>query len=236
MAPLIGITTYAQDDDGHFMLPRDYSDCVRKAGGIPVHVPPGETRFDELLAKLDGIIIAGGGDLDPSHYGGEDHDTIYGVDAEKDTLELELARRVIDCEMPTLAICRGSQIINVAQGGTIIPHLPDVVGDSIQHRLPPGKPIEHPVRVVAGSRLASILQATEFSAASWHHQAIDQVGRGLTAVADAADGTIEALEMPDHPWLIALQWHPEITAASDPIQQRVFADFIRATMEPRGTS
>jgi putative glutamine amidotransferase len=129
---------------------------------------------------------------------------------------------VVESGLPTLGICRGLQLLNVALGGTLVEHLPDVVGESVPHRaLPPG-PVAHPVQIEPDSQLAHILQAGQVETASWHHQAPAQVAPPLKVTATAPDGTLEALEMPNHPWLIAVQWHPELTAAEDATQQRLF--------------
>lgn len=226
--PVIGITTYGRDAQNQFVLPAEYVDAVRRAGGLPVLLPPGEFGVDQWLRLTDAIILAGGGDIAPTRYGGGEHASIYMVDAERDAVEVELARAVVASGHPTLGVCRGTQVLNVALGGSLHAHLPDVVGESVLHRLPPRQPCDHVVRVVAGSRTAQVFGREEFSAASWHHQAIDRLGSGLTITAHAADGTIEAVEMPDHPWLLAVQWHPELTAAADPLQQRVFDTLVAA--------
>lgn len=226
--PVIGITTYGRDEDNRFRLPCLYVDCVRRAGGLALLIPPGDEPSDELFALLDGVILAGGGDLDPAHYGGLPHETIYSVDAERDQSELALARRLVASSVPTLGICRGHQVINVALGGTLHPHLPDIVADRVQHRLPPREPTEHAVTVAEESRLASLLGETTFIAASWHHQAIRDLASGLLPVAEAPDGTIEACEMQSHPWLFTVQWHPELTAHASPTQQRLFEALVEA--------
>jgi putative glutamine amidotransferase len=226
--PIIGITTYGRDEDSRFRLPCLYVDCVRRAGGAVVLIPPGDDSNDEVLAVVDGIILAGGGDMDPAIYGGRNHETIYSVDAERDHTELALARRIIGTDVPTLGICRGHQVLNVAMGGTLHEHLPDVVGDTVPHRLPPREPTEHGITVDPQSRLAAILGESHFSAASWHHQATRDVAAGLTVVARAPDGTIEACEMPGHPWLFTVQWHPELTAHGSPTQQRLFDALVDA--------
>ena len=232
--PLIGITTYGRDPAKGFSLPAEYADAVRRAGGIPVLVPPGEPHLAELLSRLDGLILTGGGDLDPDLYRGSKHETIYNVDAERDATEIALTKQAVNSGVPTLGICRGAQVINVALGGTLIEHLPDVVGESVQHRSPPRQPALHPVTVQPASRLAEILFCpAEINPASWHHQAIRQAAPCLAVVAQAPDGTIEAVEMLDHPWLIAVQWHPELTASDDPTQQRLFDDLIKAAAELR---
>jgi len=232
--PVIGVTTYARDEANRFTLPSEYVDSVRRAGGLPVLIPPGEKEIDGLLASLDGILLAGGGDIAPEYYGGRHHETIYSLDPERDRTELEIAKRVIDSGMPTLAVCRGCQIVNIALGGTLHEHLPDVVGEKVLHRLPPREPTPHAVTVDAESELAGILGAVEISPASWHHQAIRDVGRGLKVVAQAEDGIVEAMELPEHPWMICVQWHPELTAADDVTQQLLFDVFVKKSTELTG--
>jgi putative glutamine amidotransferase len=149
-------------------------------------------------------------------------ETIYGVDADRDANEFELALAAIEDDLPTLCICRGTQILNVALGGSLHAHLPDVVGEEVLHRLPPRVPTPHAVAVAPECRLAGILGAHEIEPISWHHQAVDRLGRGLEVVARAPDGIVEALELPDHPRLVAVQWHPEMSAERDATQQRLF--------------
>ncbi len=226
--PIIGITTYGRDEDGRFRLPDVYVDAVRRAGGIAVMIPPGDDPWDELFELIDGLIFAGGGDVEPTLYGGHLHEAIYGVDSERDRSELALARRVATSELPTLGICRGHQLVNVALGGTLHEHLPDVVGDAVVHRLPPREPSEHAITVDAKSRLAGILGESNFAASSWHHQAIREPAQGLVAVARAPDGTIEGCELKTHPWLFTVQWHPELTAHASATQQRLFDALVDA--------
>lgn len=222
----IGITTYARDEEGRYSIPGLYLDAVRAAGGIPILLTPGETQVESLLSQVNGLLLAGGGDVNPDRYGSSGHPEVYAVDEERDVLEFKLVSWALEQQLPLLGICRGLQVINVALGGTLIEHLPDVIEDKTAHCLVPRAPTEHAIKLAADSRLAGIYQETHFSAASWHHQAIGDVAPGLTIVGRAPDGTIEALEMANHPELIAVQWHPELTAATDPIQQRIFATFI----------
>lgn len=226
--PLIGITSYGRDENNRFSLRAEYVDAIRRAGGLPLLLPPGEPHWKELFLHFDGLLLAGGGDIDPTLYGGIQHQAIYMVDPERDQVELALVKNAVDVQLPTLGICRGSQVINVALGGTLIEHLPDVVGDVVPHRLVPGQYARHPVSVTQGSNLANILDQTETMGASSHHQAIRAAAPSLQVVAKADDGIIEAVEMTGHPWLIAVQWHPEITAAEDPAQQRLFNAFVQA--------
>lgn len=220
--PLIALTTYGRGADNRYTLPAEYLDAVRRAGGVPVLIAPGEPHWEAILDVVDALILSGGGDIDPSRYDGKRHETSYAIDQERDELELELGRRVIVSGMPTLGICRGAQILNVIQGGKLIEHIPDEFGEKVLHRAPPREPVMHSVKLKPGSRLAKILGRDEFDAASWHHQALRGAAAGFEAVAHAPDGTIEAIEMPSHPWLIAVQWHPELSAASDPLQQKLF--------------
>ncbi len=226
--PLIGITTYAANENGEVTLPQDYVDSVRRAGGIPILIAPGESQTGELLDRLDGMILAGGGDICPTCYEGEAHDSVYMVDVERDTMELQLANQLVERDVPTLAICRGFQIVNVMLGGTLHAHLPDEVGEAVLHRAPPRKPIPHAVSIDAGSRIAQIMGASQVEPMSWHHQALNSVAPQLAVVARAPDGIIEAADLPSHRWFVGVQWHPEITAGIDVTQQRLFDELIRA--------
>jgi putative glutamine amidotransferase len=231
--PLIGITTYGRKK-GRFRLPADYVDAVRRAGGVPVLLPPGEGSVDDLLARLDGVVLSGGGDVDPVHYGGDSaHPAVERIDAERDTFELAIARAVADRGVPSLSICRGCQVLNVALGGTLHEHLPDVVGDSVAHRPSGDEHVRHAVEIEPGSHLAGVMNTSSSSPVSSHHQAPDRVPPLLRVVARAADGTVEALELPGHPWLVAVQWHPEMSAAEDSEQQRIFDRLVGAAKERR---
>lgn len=230
-AARIGITTYARNEEGNFRVPCEYIDAIRRAGGLPVLLPAGETRVGELLGPLDGLLMVGGGDISAALYQGDEHETAYGVDEERDRFEFQLARAVIERQLPTFGICRGIQVLNVVLGGTLHKHLPDSVGEDVLHGLPPRLVTEHALRVAEDSLLAKIMGQLEFVATSWHHQAIDRPADNLTPVAWAADGVIEAVEMTTHPWLVAVQWHPELTAAEDPLQQRLFDKFVLASQQ-----
>jgi len=225
-SPLIGVTTYGIDGEGDYRLPSLYIECIRRAGGSPLLIPPGETHLEEILAAVSGIVLAGGGDIDPKHYHGIQHETVYGINAERDLSEIRLARYLLIKQIPTLAICRGTQIINIALGGTLIEDLPSEIGTHTVHRLLPRKSIEHDIEIASGSKLASIIKQNKITAASWHHQAIRKVAENFAVVATAPDGTIEAIESDMHPELVAIQWHPELTASRDPIQQLLFDELI----------
>jgi putative glutamine amidotransferase len=236
--PLIGITTYGRQEAYPFSLPGTYLDAVRMAGGVPVLLPPGESDPARLLEPLDGLIIPGGGDIDPSLYNGESHPTIYSVDSERDSFELNLAEFALENDIPILGICRGLQIMIVVSGGNLIPHVPDVYGTSVNHRLEPEpgmrKATEHMVKIRSQTRLAKIVQTSEISVVSWHHQAVDTLPSGFCAVAHAVeDGVVEAVEHQFHPWAIGVQWHPELSA-NDPNHQRIFRGFVEATHNKKG--
>jgi putative glutamine amidotransferase len=226
--PRIGLTTYGRDDATRYGTPLEYVDAVRRGGGSVVLLPPGEADPLAHADELDGLILIGGGDVNPSRYGGAGHPAVYNVDDERDEHEFALARYALQHDLPTLAICRGMQIVNVLLGGTLHAHVPDVFGDSVLHRAPPRAATSHAVRVEAGSRLANTVGADEFECVSWHHQAIDTVAADFAVVACAPDALIEAVELPSHPWLIGVQWHPELTASTDPAQQRLFDGFVDA--------
>lgn len=223
-SPILGVTTYAPRTDlARYSLPVAYVHAVRRAGVLPWLIAPGEPRLEELLPHLDGLLLTGGGDLDPALYDGAAHPTLYGIHRERDDMELDLARLAFERGLPTLGICRGCQVVNVAFGGSLIEHLPDEVGDGLAHRgTGPGTSARHAVELASGSRLAAIVGSGRTETSSSHHQAIRRLAPGLEVTARAPDGTIEAVERRDHPFYLAVQWHPEETAAEDPGQQRLF--------------
>ncbi len=227
LSPLIGLTSYGVDDRGRVNLPQEYVSAVVRAGGMPVLIPPGQPDLDALLERIDGFLLAGGGDLHPRWYGGREHLALYGLNEERDRTELDLARRVLEERRPTFAICRGLQVVNVALGGSLHVHLPDVFGESVLHRAPPREPIPHSVRVDPESRLFGHMRSAQIEPMSWHHQALDELAPGLRPVAWAADEVVEAVEREGHESFLGVQWHPELTASEDPTQHRLFEEFLR---------
>jgi putative glutamine amidotransferase len=191
-------------------------EAVWRAGGEPCSLHPAPYDAAARLARFDGLLLPGGGDLDPARYGATDaHDTVYDVDAAQDACDLALARAAVEGGVPTLAICRGLQVVNTAFGGTLEQ---DMGGPEREHRH-----LVHPVAVEPASRLAAALGAEKATASCYHHQRVARPGAGLTPTAHAADGTIEALELAaPKGWFLAVQWHPEDTADSDPAQQALF--------------
>jgi putative glutamine amidotransferase len=208
---------------GGYGVPENYVDAVRRAGGVATLVLPGDARSStELLDRFDGIVLVGGGDVEPWRYGQDPHAQLYGTEPDRDALELDLLREADHRDLPTLCICRGMQLMNVAFGGALIQHLPD------DHRFEPhGTPsgadgLLHEVVVTPGSRTAIAARAERLSCSSHHHQGIERVGAGLTATGRSADGLVEAIERDGDGWLVGVQWHPEDTAAEDPAQQGLF--------------
>jgi putative glutamine amidotransferase len=228
--PLVGITTYHRDGGARprFQLPSAYVDAVRGAGGIALLLAPGDERPAELLGAVDALLLCGGGDLDPELFGASPHPSQYSTCAERDLFDLELARAAVQRALPLLAICRGMQVLNVALGGSLHVHLPDAVGEGVAHRASQEEPTRHAVRLDPASHLARIFGVASLSVASWHHQGVARLGRGLQAVAWAEDGTVEALELEGRPEVLAVQWHPELQIEGKSPQLRLFAALVQA--------
>jgi putative glutamine amidotransferase len=229
-APLVALTTYhlgpgqVRDWDGAHALPSRYADVLHRAGARSALLPPGQpSPAEELLAPFDGLLLAGGGDVDPARYGAAAHPAQGGLDPARDELELELARAAVRLDLPVLAICRGMQVLNVALGGTLLQHLPDLPG-LLEHRNK-AEPAGHGVRVEPGSHLAAALGRLDGQVHSDHHQAVDRLGDGLRAVAWSPDGLVEGIER-DQGWTLGVLWHPESTAHGDPTQQRLLGAFV----------
>ncbi|HET8929410.1 MAG TPA: gamma-glutamyl-gamma-aminobutyrate hydrolase family protein [Acidimicrobiales bacterium] len=212
-------------------LPTYYLDAIHEAGGIGASViyqDPDAVDVDAFLARFDALMVTGGLDVDPALYGQEPHPETGGFDTTSDRWEIALidaARRV---EMPVLAICRGQQLLNVAQGGTLHQHLGELPGVG-SHGIPDGGGgTPNAMSVEPDSRLAEAIGTEDVVGRCHHHQAVDEVGADLVVTARTADGVIEGLEIPDDRWTVAVQWHPEDSARNDPIQQRLFEAFVRA--------
>lgn len=231
LLPRIGITAEERGPAGELILPVHYTDAVQRAGGLPVPIAPWRPADLALLPTLDGLILAGGGDIEPDRYASPGHPAIHEVDPERDAGEYALLAGARARGLPVLGICRGAQLINVALGGALHEHLPDVLSGAVQHVGEPPCFVPHRVQIAPNSLLAEILGALQVEPASWHHQAASTLAPGMVAVAWAQDGCIEAVEFAEpaqQPWLAAVQWHPERTAAEDAIQQRLFAALVAA--------
>jgi putative glutamine amidotransferase len=207
---------------GGYGVPENYVDAIRRAGGHPVLVLPGEDLSAEaLLDRVDALVLVGGGDVEPARYGGSSDDHTYGVERDRDGLEIDLLLVADAGEVPTLAICRGMQVMNVAFGGTLIPHLPDRPG-MLAHGTPSGEDRRtHLVKAAPDSLLAIATGADLLDCSTHHHQGVDALGENLVATGWAEDGLVEAIER-DRGWMLGVQWHPEDTAGSDDVQQRMF--------------
>jgi gamma-glutamyl-gamma-aminobutyrate hydrolase PuuD len=210
--PVVGITTYltraawgAWDLDAA-LVPAAYVRGVERAGGVPLLIPP-SGDVNETLDRVDGVVFSGGSDLDPGLYGAEAHPETSGVVRERDDFELRLMQAALARDIPLLAICRGSQMLNVALGGDLEQHVPDRVGTDV-HKQTNGVFADHDVAVLAGTRLAAIL-GDRHDVKSHHHQGFGRIGDGLQVAAKAADGTVEGLEDPDRRFTLGVLWHPE---------------------------
>ena len=216
--PRIGLTTYLEQarfgvwDERSALLPASYVEVVAAAGALPVLLPPivpgdMDVAAATAMGGVDGLVLTGGSDVDPSRYGSAAHPSTDAPQTDRDAWELALLRAALAVDRPVLAVCRGAQLLNVARGGTLHQHLPDVLGEPT-HRPVSGSYGQVPVHVDRGTRLASIVGEAP-GVQCHHHQAIDQLGEGLTVCARAADGTIEGVELAGARFALGVQWHPE---------------------------
>ena len=237
--PLVGITTYVEEASwSHWhapaaLIPFAYVRAVGQAGGRAILVPPAHDAVDETLDALDGLVLSGGNDVDPASYGAESHEATSGVQPTRDQAELALLEGALGRDMPVLAVCRGSQLLNVARGGDLVQHLPDVVGHE-EHREVPGVFSEHGVRVDPASRLGALV-GQRAPVKSHHHQGLGRLGDGLRESAWAeVDGTVEAVEDPSKRFALGVLWHPE--EAEDAALFRELVDQAVAYREIRRTA
>jgi putative glutamine amidotransferase len=227
-APVVGLTSYVEParfgvwDVASTVLHHAYVDQVVRAGGQPVLLPPVGDPVS-LLPRLDALVLTGGGDLNPATYGAVPHESTGGVRDFRDDAELALVRAALDRDVPFLGVCRGLQVLNVALGGTLHQHVPDLVGHE-GHSGGAGRYAMLPVTVASSSRLGKALGEETVTVSHYHHQAADRLGTGLTPCAWADDGVVEGVELDGHPFAVAVQWHPE--ADGDP---SLFAALVNAT-------
>src|SRR5919108_784603 len=213
MKPVIGVTTYlteARFGDWELetaLVPASYVKAIEGAGGRPVLVPPSEDAVEETLDALDGLVFSGGSDLDPETYGQDPHPETKEVHPERDRAELALLEAALARDIPVLAVCRGSQVLNVSLGGDLVQHLPELVGDE-KHKHTPGSFADHDVTLEHGTRLSALL-GERAPVKSHHHQGFGRLGSGLHEAAHAEDGTIEAVEDPSKRFALRVLLHPE---------------------------
>jgi putative glutamine amidotransferase len=234
--PLIGITSFTHLNQSGLPMNAvmsSYIQAVARAGGLPVLIPLGlEIRaYQAMFKRLDGILFTGGGDVHPERYGGQAHEKVGDVDAERDRVELWLAQAVVEQDKPFLGICRGFQVLNVAQGGTLYEDILDQKQGALKHDYYPDIPrntLAHEVTIDPQSRLAGILGLTTSPVNSLHHQGVRQLAARFTPTAHAPDGMLEAYELPAHRFGLAVQWHPEWLQEHEPMR-KLFEAFIQAS-------
>ena len=208
--------------------------AIEKAGGLPVLIPSGlETAtLRQIYERLDGVLVPGGGDINPKQYGEAQHPLTAGIDDYRDAAESQVIRWAVDDDRPVMGICRGNQMINVALGGTLIQDVPSETATPITHNNKASDtPLvhhAHPVTLNPQSLLANILGAPEVEVNSLHHQAVDHIAPGMKAVAWGPDGLVEALEMPNKRFVLSVQWHPENLVDDDPAMLELFRAFVAA--------
>jgi putative glutamine amidotransferase len=224
--PLVGVLGRFAESAQGFAFPavaggRYYLEAIDRAGGAGVVVPPLRDlgHLAAVMSHLDAIVLPGGGDIDPARFDEAPHKTLYGVDPDLDRFEFATVEHVVASGTPTLAICRGFQVMNVALGGSLVQHIEDHRG------------VDHGIDLVGDSRVARIAAGRECRGRSFHHQGIARLADDLVVVGTTADGVVEAVEHATHPWFVGVQWHPELTADEDPCQQAFFDELVnRARM------
>jgi putative glutamine amidotransferase len=216
MAPIIGITT-SQSANSYgqpaIMLMQSYVKAILQAGGVPVLIPSmvAEDGWDALYARLDGILFSGGGDLALEHFAGEPHPRIDDVDPARDSVELKMIHAAASDGKPFLGICRGCQVVNVGLGGTLYTHIPDQLPNALDHSYPGNMRtvLVHEVKIEEGTHIAEIYGEPVIKVNSLHHQGLKDIAPLLRVAGHAPDGLVEAVELHDHPFGLAVQWHPE---------------------------
>jgi len=235
MRPIIGLTISIQQDEGKLYTPTSYTKAIIEAGGNPVLL--NVTRDDEMIEQyadlVDGVLFSGGDDVDPAAYGEEQIWGCGDIVPLRDDFEIKLLHVLLEKspEKPILGICRGTQVLNVAMGGTLYQDLKSQVEGCIRHQqLQLSRYASHAAIVDEGTKLHEIYGSTKVMANSFHHQAVKEIGRDLVITARASDGVVEGFEKPDHPYFVAVQWHPERLVEHDyhPEHKALFKTFVDA--------
>lgn len=226
--PLIGVSCYREEAawgvwrQPAALVPQSYVEAVERAGGLPVLLPPQDpANAGRVLGRLDGLVLAGGPDLDPAGYGADRHARTGDPQPHRDSWEFALARTALGNGLPLLGVCRGMQLLNVALGGDLTQHL-----DPPDHQVAPATYTWHGVETAPGSTLAAVL-GTQAKVRCYHHQAVARLAEGLVATAHSADGTVEAVELPGERFVLGVQWHPE----ADPTDPRLFQALIKESTQ-----
>lgn len=238
--PRIGVTSWHHRDleETWEYVRNNYTSSVFRAGGLPIIFPMPSADaavLDDYLAGVDGLLFTGGEDVHPKHYGETVREGCGEIDQDRDEFELGLAARALELRIPTLGICRGIQVLNVACGGTLFQDLSERPGTKPEHRTKREEraQLRHGVRILPDTHLREIVGAEEVKVTSTHHQIINRLGSGLRVSALGDDGTIEAIERPDHSFFLAVQWHPERMADHHPDQLALFQALVRAASQHR---
>ena len=244
--PVIGITASIDHRPPAYgetySLARKYAEGVLQAGGVPLIVPHNldEDSLSVVLDRLDGVVLSGGGDIDPALFNEDAHPLTCDLAPDRDRVEVTLARRLVEEDIPFLGICRGIQVLNVALGGSLVQDIPSQVPAALPHsfdrKTTPRAYLAHPVKIDPHSQLARIMQREVAQTNSWHHQAIKQVADRLRITAVAPDGVIEAAEVPGLRFAIAVQWHPEWLFEEHAEQRRLFEELVRAASDVKSTA
>ena len=237
MKPVIGITTYHSTNNyGQplVLLQQSYVKAILQAGGVPVLIPSllANDGWDALYARLDGILFSGGGDIGLEHAPGDPHPRIDDVDPERDSVELKMLTAAASDGKPFLGICRGCQIMNVALGGTLYTHIPDQLPNALDHSYPGNMRtvLVHQVKIEEGTHVAEIFGEPIIKVNSLHHQGLKDIAPSLRVAGHAPDGLVEAIELPEHPFGLAVQWHPEWLTDQEGTRN-MFRKFIQAAEE-----
>jgi putative glutamine amidotransferase len=234
MKPIIGITTNQSTNSyGQpiILLQQSYVRAIMQAGGVPMLIPSliSEDGWDAVYSRLDGILFSGGGDMSLDHFAGEPHPRIDDVEPERDSVELKMLQAAASDGKPFLGICRGCQVMNVALGGTLYTHLPDQLPNALDHSYPGNMRtvLVHEVKIEEGTRVAEIYGTPIIKVNSLHHQGLKDLSPALRVAGHAPDGLVEAVELPDHPFAVGVQWHPEWLTDQE-VTRNLFRKFVEA--------